>query len=131
MPARRLKASEVAAVRALLVKTQNRKCPLCNGVLGAAKTPALDHDHTTGYIRDALCINCNGIEGKVFNLARRARGKDTELNWLSRLVEYLARHQTPQHGGILHHTHKTDAEKRLAINKKARLKRAKLKKAQE
>lgn len=88
------------------------------------KNPALDHDHSTGFIRDVLCLNCNGIEGKVFNLARRAKNNLTEQEWLENLIAYHKRHAVPQHGGILHHTHKSEEEKRLARNKKARLKRA-------
>jgi hypothetical protein len=91
------------------------------------KTPALDHDHATGFIRDVLCLNCNGIEGKVFNLARRAKATLTVEEWLGNLLAYYQRHATPQHGGVLHHTHKTAEEKRLAINAKARKRRAKAK----
>jgi hypothetical protein len=90
------------------------------------KKPALDHDHETGYIRDVLCLNCNGMEGKVFNRARRAN-KGGELEWLKNLVSYLERHSTPQHGGYIHPTYKTEEEKRLARNKRARQKRARAK----
>lgn len=95
----------------------------------AKKNPALDHDHATGYIRDVLCINCNAMEGKTFNLARRAKAQLSELDWLKNLVAYHERHAVPQHGGILHHTHKTEEEKRLERNRKARLRRAKAKAA--
>lgn len=91
------------------------------------KRPALDHCHTTGFLRDVVCINCNGVEGKVFNLARRAKAGLTVEEWLRNLLSYYERHSTPQHGGVLHHTHKTEEEKRLARNAKARKARAKLK----
>lgn len=127
---KRLKASQTPAVREALLKKQMHRCPICQGSLRstATKSPALDHDHKTGFIRDVLCINCNGIEGRVFSLARRARHTLTELQWLTNLVTYLTHHETPQHGGILHHTHKTPEELRLERNKKARLKRAAAKK---
>lgn len=126
----RIKASQAVAVREALLKSQNYTCPLCTGSLRATakKTPALDHDHATGFIRDTLCLNCNGLEGKVFSLARRGRGAGTEREWLERLLRYYERHATPQHGGVLHHTHKTAEEKRLARNTAARKKRAALKK---
>lgn len=129
MTARRIKASQAVAVRTALLKKQGYKCPLCGGSLrsNSSKQPALDHDHQTGFLRDVLCINCNGIEGKVFNLARRAKGDTTIRLWLENLLAYYRRHETPQHGGIYHHTHKTPEEKRLARNKKARDRRAKAK----
>ena len=130
--ARRLKTTEVAPAREILLKQQSRRCPLCDGLMGGkGKQPVLDHDHGTGYVRDVLCRNCNGIEGKIFNLARRAKNGMTEHQWLFRLLHYYERHRTPQHGGILHPTHKTEAEKRLARNKKARERRAKLKAQKE
>lgn len=92
------------------------------------KKPALDHDHQTGYIRDVLCLNCNQFEGKTFNGARRSKNKLTEIQWLRNLLEYWERHETPQHGGVFHPTHKTEEEKRLAKNAKARKKRAAIKK---
>jgi len=128
----RLTASKIAPAREALLKKQGRRCPLCDGVMGGkGKQPVLDHDHGNGHIRDVICRNCNGIEGKVFNLARRAKNKLTEKQWLERLLAYYVRHETPQHGGYLHPTHKTEAEKRLARNKKSRERRAKLKASKE
>lgn len=121
---KRLTHSKVAPARDALLKKQGRRCPLCDGVMGGkGKQPVLDHDHNTGFIRDVICRNCNGMEGKVFNLARRAKNKFTEKEWLERLLAYYERHETPQHGGYLHPTYKTPAEKRLAANAKARAKR--------
>ena len=129
---KRLTASKIAPTREFLLKKQGRRCPLCDGVMGGkGKQPVLDHDHGNGHIRDVICRNCNGIEGKVFNLACRAKNKLTEKQWLERLLAYYVRHETPQHGGYLHPTHKTEAEKRLARNKKARERRAKLKASKE
>lgn len=129
----RLKVSQIKSVRDLLLKKQDYKCPLCESSIGKAsskKRPALDHDHTTGIIRDVLCINCNGLEGKVWNLLRRmskGKGRDVLVN----LLEYYDRHDTKPHGDVLHPTHKTEAEKRDLRNKRARLKRAKLKKGKK
>lgn len=127
----RLKTAQVVPVREALLKQQGHRCPLCTGSMksNAKKNPALDHNHDTGFIRDVLCINCNGIEGKVFNLIRRAKGELTFIQWLQNFIAYHERHATPQHGGILHPTHKTPEEKRLQANAKARAKRAAAKKA--
>jgi len=124
----KLKTAQIAPVRAKLLAKQKYKCPLCEGSMKAGgKKPALDHDHTTGYIRDVLCINCNGIEGKIHNLARRAKNKLTVDEWLDNLMAYRQRHKEPQHGGLIYPTHKTEEEKRLAKNAKARKKRAAMK----
>ncbi len=110
-----------------MIVKQGGKCPLCNERLVGpkAKKPALDHCHVRGHVRDVLCIWCNGREGKVFNLARTAQ-KDDPVGWIRRLADYLEKHQVSQHG-IMHPTHKTEVEKRLERNKKARDKRAALK----
>lgn len=129
----RIKASQAEAVRTTLLKRQGYSCPLCGGSLRAnsKKQPVLDHDHNTGYLRDVLCRNCNGIEGKVFNLARRAKADLSVEQWLQNLLSYWERHKSPQHGGVFHHTHKTAEEKRLAKNAKARARRAAAKAASQ
>jgi len=125
---KRLTTAQIAPVRAKLLSDQKYICPLCKSSMkGGLKKPALDHDHNTGYIRDVLCLNCNGMEGKIFNLARRC-GKSQEIQFIKNLLEYWERHEWHQHGGILHPTHKTPEEKRLATNTKARKKRAAMKK---
>lgn len=74
-------------------------------------------------------MNCNGIEGKLFNLVRRMGKHMTPEQALYNVIAYWERHSTPQHGGVFHPKHKTEEEKRLARNAKARARR-KAKKAQ-
>jgi hypothetical protein len=125
----RITTAQIAPVRAKLLQNQKYKCPLCEGSMkGGGKKPALDHSHTTGYLRDVLCLNCNQFEGKTFNGANRSKGKLTPREWLRNLLAYWDKHDTPQHGGLFHPTYKTAEEKRLATNAKARKKRAALKK---
>ena len=91
------------------------------------KKPALDHDHSTGAIRDVLCLNCNGMEGKMHNLARRGLNGNPE-EFLKNILDYWKKHRdTPR--PYMHPTHKTESEKRAAKNAKARAKRAAAKKA--
>ena len=123
--ATKIKPKDISPVTVALLKKQGYVCPLCKGSLkaNAKKNPVLDHDHQTGAVRDALCRNCNGLEGKVFNLARRgANGRDP-MEWLADVVRYWHRPKKSQHG-LIHPTHKTAEEKRLARNKKARARRA-------
>ena len=116
-------------MRAALQKDQANICPLCGGKLGGAKgkKPALDHDHITGVIRDVLCLNCNGMEGKIHNLARRGL-KGNATQFLENMLAYWKKHQEEPRQ-YLHPTHKTAAEKRARTNKLARQRRAKAKAA--
>ncbi len=88
----------------------------------------LDHSHKTGLVRGVLCRNCNGIEGKVFNLANRAKKALTPEMWLGNLILYWLKHKTDQ-TGLYHPTHKTSDEKRALTNKRARERRALLRKS--
>tara|TARA_R110002012_G_C11659907_1_gene612118 strand:+ start:1692 stop:2075 length:384 start_codon:yes stop_codon:yes gene_type:complete len=126
---KKLTQAQIAPVRAKLLAEQGHRCPLCYGSMKGAKgkKPALDHDHITGAIRDVLCLNCNGMEGKIFNLARRGLKGDPQL-FVERLLEYWIVHKHAPRP-YTHPTHKTANEKRLATNAKARKKRAAAKKA--
>ena len=123
----RLKTAQIPAARAVLLKKQKDRCALCRTKIdGKTKKACLDHCHKTGYVRGVLCNNCNGIEGKVFNLATRAKRDGTAIWWLERLLNYLKAHEEAP-TGVFHPMHKTDDEKRVAKNAKARMKRARAK----
>ena len=119
---RKLLHREIAPTKIKLLERQLGACALCFQSI-SEETAVLDHDHKTGVIRAALCRNCNGIEGKVFNLARRAKRKFDEPWFIKRLLAYWELHETDQ-TGLLHPLHKTADEKRLTTNAKARKKRA-------
>lgn len=128
MSIRRIKTTQVAAVRQDFADKQGGRCAVCLQLTPPA-SQVLDHDHTTGFLRAMLCRNCNGIEGKVKNLARRGQRQFDHLWFLKRLAAYWEEHDhaTPEHG-LLHPTHKTEDEKRLRRNAAARTRRAALKK---
>lgn len=130
--ATKLKASQVNAFKDELMKSQGYKCPLCGGSLKAI-TPinrVLDHDHETGFCRAVICRGCNGAEGKVKNVisgyGKAGNSRYFQMKWLKNLVDYWETHKTPKTDKI-YHLHKTEAEKREARNKKARLAYAKKK----
>ena len=75
-----------------------------------------------------LCRNCNGIEGKIFNLTNRAKRSLAPEMWLGRLIMYWLKHKEDQ-TGLYYPTFKTVDEKRELRNAKARKKRALIKKA--
>ena len=131
---RRISKSEVPAVRQRLLTQQQSLCALCGvnlilkevvqGKLKPKHRACLDHCHKGGQIRGVLCNNCNGVEGKIFNLAARAKRSGTEIQFLANLVRYLHKHRTNQ-SGLDHPLHLTSEEKRLERNKKQRVSRAK------
>jgi hypothetical protein len=119
---RRLKTSEVVVAKASILRQQECKCPLCQKTMVLSEA-CQDHDHRTGLLRGVLCRNCNGIEGKVANLANRAKRDLAPEMWLGYLIKYWLKHKTDQ-TGLYHPVHKTADEKRLLTNARARAKRA-------
>lgn len=123
---RRIKQSEVAAFRELIYAAQGHVCALCHQPIEASER-VLDHCHTTGEIRGVLHRGCNSMLGHIEN--NRPRYKLTSIvrlaAFLGNVIKYLAWNSTPvDYRGLLYPTHRTDDEKRLLRNKRARLKRA-------
>jgi len=121
----RIRLKDVPTVTKKLRLKQKQVCALCLCDLEQQedKNCVLDHDHKTGRIRSVLCRNCNGIEGKVYNLANRAKRRMTVQEWLTRLIKYYEFHSVDR-TGLLHPTHKTDEEKKAERLKKARARTA-------
>ena len=84
----------------------------------------LDHCHKLGIVRGVLCRNCNGIEGKIFNLANRAKRQKSVKWFLAKLWHYWETHSEAHAASVYHPDHRTDEEKRITRNRKARLRRA-------
>lgn len=106
-------------------KAQGNKCAVCERDFKGTVVACVDHDHTTGHIRGALCRACNRLEGQVKNRILMAGGKADPLFLLRKLLAYLEYYATPR-TTYLHPDHKTDAEKRLATLEKQRKRRAAL-----
>ncbi len=129
----KLKRTQIAQARKILLAKQGNKCALCNADFStmvikgrkrvAKYTPSLDHCHNHGYVREVLCRNCNGKEGEIFNRATSCKRDGTALDWLKTLVAYWEKHATPQ-TTYIHPDHKSEDDKRLARNAKERKKRA-------
>jgi hypothetical protein len=119
----RIKISQIPAYRDKYIIDQKGKCWLCEIDLNKV-TPCLDHDHETGFLRGVLCQNCNGIEGKIHNLTRRAKRDKTKMEFLDKVMSYWSLFNAHPRTEI-HPTHKTPDEKRLRRNKKARERRKK------
>ena len=119
----RLKVKDIATLRERLIEAQQGECFLCRVKLDTV-VACLDHDHGSGRIRAVLCGNCNGIEGKIFNLCRRAKRDRDEPAFLQSILSYWDYWQKNPRSE-LHPSHRSADEKRLRKNKKARLKRSK------
>lgn len=65
-------------------------CPICERSfdLVASSNRTADHDHKTGEIRGVLCRNCNGLEGRVYNICVRAGSFINNIRWLRNLINY-------------------------------------------
>lgn len=117
----RTRKQDIIPIKAEKLRKQKGKCPLCNKDLTKMQSSnvCLDHDHTTGALRGALCKNCNGQEGRIKNQAIRCSSLKGYMNWIIRLGNYYYEHiKNPDNR--LHHTYKTETEKRLNRNKRAR-----------
>lgn len=116
----RLKTTEVSVIRARLLAAQGGRCAIC---LLPVKRECLDHDHDTGAVRGVACSGCNALLGKLENNHKRY-GVQNLAAFANGVAAYLAKHSI-NITGYIHPTHKSEDEKRLARNAKARKARAK------
>jgi hypothetical protein len=68
----------------LLVARQAFKCPICLRPLDKDASPALDHDHVSGFIRGVLCGECNKGIGHL---------KDSS-SIMRKAITYLQKHRS-------------------------------------
>lgn len=122
--ATKLKATQVKPVRESFLLKQGGRCAICQRTT-PHKYARLDHDHHTGAVRAVLCNGCNCLLGKLENNAARFGVSDIGL-FTNGVAQYLRTHAVNV-SGYIHPTHKTEDEKRLARNDKARKARAKKK----
>lgn len=113
----KLKVREVSDVRSTLLTKQGSRCAICKQEVKSSEA-VLDHDHATGAVRGVLHRGCNSLLGKVENNYKRY-GVRHLAAFLAGVATYLQTHLTNQ-TGLTHPTFKTDEEKRLARNEKAR-----------
>lgn len=118
----RLKTSDLKAYRDELLELQAGLDPI-TGL--AIIDPCLDHCHKTGKVRDVLDRRTNAWEGKVLNAFRRCGLHKIGAHFpacLRRMADYA---EADWQVRPLHPKHRTEEEKRLRRNKKARLNRKK------
>lgn len=131
MALRKVTRAQLRTITMKLAKEQGGNCLLCGkpldfSIKGAkGDSVVCDHDHNNGRIRGALHRSCNGGEGKVASACGRwivgSMGSSAAIaNALRNMADYLDREPT----NYIYPTHKTEEEKRLAANAKARKQRA-------
>lgn len=123
---RRLTKAELPGYRKKWTREQNGVCPLCTRTMD--EDTVVDHDHKTGDCRAVVCRWCNVILGKLENWAGRIGQGIDPLLFFDNVGKYL-RSSPLLAKGIKYPTHKTEDEKRLLRNKRARTARAKAKRA--
>jgi hypothetical protein len=107
-----LKPKDVAPFRAELLKRQANRCALCTRYIRPDQA-ALDHDHVKGNVRSVLHSNCNGVEGRILQWARRS-GCDPLL-FLKQLVQYWGHDYSHM---PLHPNHLTEDQKKIKLYKR-------------
>lgn len=75
----------VTGVNAMLIK-QGGRCAICGTNQFNGKGPQVDHDHSTGKIRDILCSKCNTALGLV----------GENVLTIKAMLEYVRRHNSEQ-----------------------------------
>lgn len=117
----RLKSSEVSSYRETKLAEQGGRCSLCGDVIEDGKA-VLDHDHKTGHVRGVLHSGCNSMLGHIENNRPRYSLLGARLlRWCAAVFKYIHTDYSDQ---PLHPTHRTEDEKRLLKNKRARKARA-------
>ncbi|HCG5956058.1 TPA: hypothetical protein NJ081_004578 [Vibrio parahaemolyticus] len=110
-----LQSKHTNAFRAKLSAQQQYKCPLCNQPI-TADDSHLDHDHTTGHCRAALCPRCNRVLGVIETWQKIIRMSLPE--WLTRIVKYLT---TDYSDMPIYASHPQDMTKRFSRLSKAQM----------
>lgn len=122
--ANKLKTTQLKAFREAMLGAQGGVCAITHYPL-ASKDAVLDHCHSTGHVRGVIHRGVNSLLGKLENNHKRYGVSAPMMYAMGRNLEaYLTHNFT---NNPLHPTHKTEDEKRLVRNAKARAARAKKK----
>lgn len=135
---RKVTRAQLRTITMKLAKEQGGNCLLCGKPLDFSikgtkgDSVVADHCHLSGRIRGALHRSCNGGEGRVSSAAGRwIVGSMQDPLAIAKALRALAEYLEREPSNYLYPTYKTDEEKRLAANAKARKARAVKKAAQE
>ena len=120
---KKLTRTELPSFREEQWRKQDQRCRL-SGMRIALEDAVVDHCHKTGIVRGVLHRGVNSMLGKIENHRRIAgmREDSTLHQMLTKAVPYLSRPDL--FCDVIYPLYKTEDEKRLARNAKARKTRA-------
>lgn len=111
----RIRHTQIKDTRNALLTKQCGICPLCGKTIDP-ENAVLDHDHHDGKIRATLHNGCNRLLGRIESNAPRNLVTDVPA-FLRNAAVYLEKPSLD----IYHPTWRTEEEKRLLRNKRARI----------
>jgi len=121
-PGRLKNSKEVKEFRENLVVDQFYLCPLC-GLKLTQDDAVLDHCHKTGLVRGAVHRGCNAMLGKIENASVRMGKMFSDEQFVSMAPSSWYYVTADYHDMPLHPTWRTQEEKRLSRNERAKEKR--------
>lgn len=121
-----LKNSDIKTVRSQILEEQEFRCPLCGKNITENDKITLDHQHKIrktdpngvdgdGQVRGVLCLECNCLEGKIFNSMTRFLHQPTKkerIQFLKNLINY---YEKPPYDYI----HPSEVEKEPLLSKRS------------
>jgi hypothetical protein len=107
-----LASKDIKVQREKQLKLQKGVCPLCKTTI-SPEDAALDHCHSTGFVRQVLHRWCNSVLGRVENWSKRV-GKTDHITFLKNTTKYLEK----THTDIIHPTHGKKKSKRKSRKRK-------------
>lgn len=66
----------------MMLKNQDNKCPICKSEFVNRKNTHVDHNHTTGKVRELLCSRCNTTLGML----------EENVETLKNMILYIEKH---------------------------------------
>ena len=109
----RIRVQDIKPLRELKLQEQQGLCALCGEPLKIEEA-VLDHCHRSGFIRGVIHNKCNTLLGKIESFVHRYKHPNVE-SFLRGCYLYM---ETTT--DIIHPTHRTDEERKLLRNKRAR-----------
>ena len=133
MEARKITRGQVRSLTLKILKDQEGLCCFCAEPIDLKEKDGaiLEHCHDTGRVRGVAHRSCNKMEGVVYSAVGRWCVGKMDYNLVIPALRRLADYLEKEHYPYIYPTHKTEEEKRLAANAKARKARATKKAAQE